>query len=109
VQDRHNDEGVSKVKTISVFVPLLHSAPDHPDTVLHTITYLDISLKQLGMSSSHITFDMELYKIACQTKWGDPQRWASVLLSHGMMHTLMSFIGSIGELMNSTGLEELVG
>lgn len=77
--------------------------------MLSTIAYLDTSLKNLGMSYSHITFDMQLYMIACQIKWSDPQRWSSVVLRPGMMHTLMSFIGSIGQLMNSTGLEELIG
>lgn len=65
VQDRNSDDGVSKMKTIIVFGSLLDSPPAHPDTVLRTITYLDTSLKRLGMSYSHITFDMQLYKIAC--------------------------------------------
>lgn len=109
VQDRNGDDSAPKLKTISVFGPLLDSPPAHPDTVLSTMAYLDTSLRQLGMSHSHITFDMQLYVIACLIKWSDPQRWSSVVLKPGMMHTLMSFIGSIGELMNSTGVEELIG
>ena len=61
------------------------------------------------MSHSHITFDMQLYIVASFIKWSDPQRWSSVILRPGMMHTLMSFIGLIGKLMKSTGVEELVG
>ena len=33
-----------------VFGPLLDSPPAHPDTVLSTMAYLDISLRQLSMS-----------------------------------------------------------
>jgi len=50
VQDRHSDEGVSRMKIISVFGPLFDSPPAHPDTVRRTIAYLDTSLKQLGKS-----------------------------------------------------------
>ncbi|KAJ8349304.1 hypothetical protein SKAU_G00244340 [Synaphobranchus kaupii] len=102
-------DSAPKLKTISVFGPLLDSPPAHPDTVLSTIAYLDTLLRWLGMSHSHITFDMQLYMIAYLIQWSDAQRWSSVVLRPGMMHTLMSFIGSIGELMNSTGVEELVG
>ena len=108
VQDRSDDNRAPKLKTISVFGPLLDSPPVHPDTVLSTMAYLDTSLKQLGMSQSHITFDMQLYVVACLIKWSDPKRWSSVILRPGMMPTLMSFIGSIGKLMKSTGVEELV-
>lgn len=83
VQDRNGDDSAPKLKTISVFGPLLDSPPAHPDT----------SLRRLGMSHSHITFDMQLYVIACLIKWSDTQRWSSVVLRQGMMHTLMSFIG----------------
>ena len=92
VQDRSDDSRAPKLKTTSVFGPLLDFPPVHPDTVLSTIT-----------------FDMQLYVIACSIKWSDPQRWSTVILRPGMMHALMSFIGSIGKLMESTGVEELVG
>ena len=109
VQDRTDGDYVSMKRTVSVLGPLLDSPPAHPDTVLSTIAYLDTSLKQLGMNYSLITFDMQLYEIACLVKWSDPERWSSVVLMPGMMHTLMSFIGCIGCLMKSTGLEELIG
>lgn len=69
VQDRNGDAGTPKLKTISVFGPMLDSPPAHPDTVLSTTAYLDTSLKQLFMNHSHITFDMQLYEIACMIKW----------------------------------------
>ncbi|KAJ8332144.1 hypothetical protein SKAU_G00428720 [Synaphobranchus kaupii] len=80
-------DSAPKLKTISVFGPLLDSPPAHPDTVLSTIAYLDTLLRQLGMSHSHITFDMQLYMIACLIQWSDAQRWSSVVLRPGMMHT----------------------
>eukprot|EP00745_Piridium_sociabile_P013977 TRINITY_DN2058_c0_g1_i7.p1 TRINITY_DN2058_c0_g1~~TRINITY_DN2058_c0_g1_i7.p1 ORF type:complete len:474 (+),score=89.64 TRINITY_DN2058_c0_g1_i7:286-1707(+) len=96
-------------KTLCIFGPLIDSPPSHPDTVLTTMAYLDRTLKSLGMSHVHLTLDMQLYIIACQIKWSDPVRWNSVVLRPGMMHTLMSFIGTIGHNMKCTGVEELIG
>jgi hypothetical protein len=73
------------------------------------MAYLDRTLKSLGMLHVHLTLDMQLYIIACQIKWSDPVRWNSVVLRPGMMHTLMSFIGAIGQNMKCTGVEELIG
>ena len=51
---------------------------------------------------------MQLYRITCLIKWNDPQQLTSMVLRPGMIHTLMSLgsVGSAGELMNSTGLED---
>lgn len=43
-----------------------------------------------------------------QIKWADPNRWKHLVLRPGMMHTLISFIGCIGTLMQGSGFEELI-
>ena len=98
-----------KPKTLCIFGPLIDSPPSHPDTVLTTMAYLDRMLRSLGMHYVHVTLDMQLYIIACHIKWSDPLRWNSVVLRPGMMHTLMSFIGTIAYNMKGTGVEQLVG
>ena len=100
---------VHKPKTLCVFGPLIDSPPSHPDTVLSTMEYLDHTLKSLGMVEVHLKLDMQLYIVACLIKWNDPIRWRSIILRPGMMHTLMSFIGTIGYTMKATGIDELVG
>jgi hypothetical protein len=101
--------GVHKSKTLCIFGPLIDSPPSHPDTVLTTMAHLDQMLKSLGMLHVHLTLDMQLYIISCLIKWSNPVRWKGVILRPGMMHTLMSFIGTIGYNMKATGAEELVG
>ncbi len=98
---------VQKPKTLYVFDPLIDSPPPHPDTVVTTMAYIDRTLKSLGMLHVHLTLDMQLY--ITSIKWSDPVRWNSVILRPGMMHTLMSFIGTIGYNMKATGAEEIVG
>ena len=61
------------------------------------------------MSPSQIMFDMKLYLIAFLIEWSDLQQWFSVILRPWMMQTLMSFIVSVGKLIQSTSVEELVG
>ena len=51
---------------------------------------------------------MQLYQIACLVQWSDPQRWRSLVLHPGMMHTLMSFLGCIGTLMSASGVDVLL-
>ena len=53
-------------------------------------------------------FDMKLYLIAFLIEWSDLQQWFSVILRPCMMQTLMSFIVSVGKVIQSTSVEELV-
>ena len=61
------------------------------------------------MSSVHISLDMQLYMVAVQVKWSDPERWRAVIAHPGGMHNVISFIGCIGNLMKGSGVEELLG
>ena len=58
-----------------VFGPLIDAPPPHPDTVMTTMEYCKKYLPSHGMSSFHISLDMQLYMVAVQVKWSDPERW----------------------------------
>ena len=91
-----------------VFGPLIDSPPAHPDTVLTTLIFIEKFMKQHGMSYIHLSADMQLYKVILQIKWSQPTKWSNLIVRPGGMHTLMSFCGCIGVLMNGSGLEELL-
>ena len=99
---------VPGVATQFVFGPLIDSPPAHPDTVLTTLMFIEEFMKQHDMVHIHISADMQLYKVILQMKWSDPIRWENLIVRPGGMHTLMSFVGCIGALMNGSGLEELL-
>ena len=40
--------------------------------------------------------------------WNEPERWRNFCRRLGGMHILMNFIGSIGKLMEGSGLEKLM-
>ena len=66
-------------------------------------------MQSYGQTYIHLVADLQLYKVAIQLKWSDPMRWKHLIVRPGGMHTLMSFLDCIGNLMIGTGLEELLG
>ena len=99
-----------KPATTYMFGHLIDAPPSHPDTVLTTLSYLERTLTELGMKISNLSADMQLYIVATLIKWASHgNRFKSVILRPGRMHTLMSFNGCIGNLMKASGLEVLVG
>ena len=91
-----------------VFGPLIDSTPSHPDTVLTTLLYLEEFVRMKNIPYIHASADMQLYKVVMQIKWCNPARWKHLIIRPGGMHTIMSFIGCIGNLMCCTGLEEFL-
>ena len=100
----------SKAATTYMFCPLIDAPPSHPDTVLTTLSYLEITLTALGTNTSNTSADMQLYIVATLIKWASHGNlFKSVMFRPGRMHTLMSFNGCIGNLIKASGLEILVG
>ena len=95
LEDR-KDAGPTPPRTLFVFGPLWDSPPSHPTTIQTTMAYLDDAMKNFGMKYTFLTFDLQLYIVACLIKWSDQERWSCVILRPGMMHILMSFLGCIG-------------
>ena len=103
----------AKVGTMSdasryIYGPFIHAPPSHPDTILTAIKYIEAFVQSHGQKNLHLVVDMQLYKVAIQIKWADPLRWQHLLVRPGGMHTLMSFLGCIGNLMKGSGLEEIL-
>ena len=62
----------------------------------------------MGKKYLHLVADIYVYKVAIQIKWADPLRWQHLLVHPAGMHTLMAFLGCIGNLMKGSGLEEIL-
>ena len=75
------------------FGPLIDAPPFHPDTILTTLDYCKNYLQSLGMSTVHITLDMQLYMVAIQVKWSDPEKWATLVIHPGESTVLCHFSG----------------
>ena len=82
--------------------------PSHPETVLTKLSYFEKSLTELRMKTSNLSADMQLYIVATLIKWASHgNRFKSVIIRPGGMHTLMSFNGCIGNIMKASGLKVL--
>ncbi len=53
-------QGVLRPASTYMFGPLIDAPPAHPDTVLTTLTYMQKSLLDMGMSYAHVSIDMQL-------------------------------------------------
>ena len=91
-----------------LFGPVIDAPPSHPDTVLTSLTYMQRSLKQMGMIYIHLSPDMQLYMVASQIKWNDMERFKDIILQPGVMHIIMSACGAIGKLNRGSGVEVLI-
>lgn len=101
-------ENINSSVTRYMFGPIIDLPPSSFDTVLTTLVYGEKVMQEHGMPFMHLSVDLQLYKIAMQIKWSDIERWRHLVVTPGMMHTLMSFVGCIGILMQGSGLEELL-
>ena len=54
------------------------------------------------------TWDLQLYKVTLDVKWAYPDRFSNVIPRLGGMHSLMSFVGCIGTLMENSGLSDIL-
>ena len=58
----------------------------------------------VGQSITIFTADQQLYRVALDIIWSDPERWRYVYPHIGGMQWLMSFVGCVGVLMANSGL-----
>jgi hypothetical protein len=70
-----------QVKTKTVYLPLIDLISSHPDTIMTALTKFKLSY---------------------------PDQYSDVILRLGGMHSLMSFIGSIGTPMDNSGLSNIL-
>ena len=97
-----------KPATTYMFGPLIDAPPSHPDTILTILSYMQRSLTDMGMKHVHLTMDMQLFAVTKQVCWNQPSLFQNVIIHPGGMHIIQSFIGCIGKLMKSSGLEVYV-
>ncbi len=91
-----------------IFGPVIDATPANPDTVLTTMTLVELFSHKHGQKYSYLEADMHIYKLTIHIKWSDTYRWQHMIIIPCGMHTLMSFLGIIGILMQGTGLETIL-
>ena len=77
-----------------------HAMASHPDTIMTTLIYMQQSLVDMGMTSIHLSIDMQLYRVTKQVCWYHPEQFHNVFVHPGGMHIIQIFIGCIAKLLD---------
>ena len=104
----HSKDPAGKA-TRYTFGPLVDSPQSTCRYCPTSLLYIENFVKQHNTNFVHVVADMQIYRVIMQMKWADCKRWKGLVARPGGMHTLISFLGCIGQLMKDTGLEELLG
>ena len=95
-------------KTKAVYLPLIGMIPSHPDTMMTSMAFAQVYTRNIGQQFVVFTCDLQLYGVALEVQWTYPERFSNVILRLGGMHSLLSFVGSIGTLTADTGLSDIM-
>ena len=86
---------------------MINEKPSDPSTV-HTRMLLTQQLAEAQEQKYVVlTSDLQIYRVTLQIVWDDPDKYSKFVLGLGGMHLLMSFIGSMGSLLEDTGIEDI--
>ena len=81
------------------YLPLIDATPSNPDTITTAL---------LGQKSIPYTFGHQLYKVAVDIIFNDPETFKPIVPILGGMHYLIAFVRAIGNLSGSLGLTALL-
>lgn len=103
----NKDYSTSKI----IPLPFVNSNPSDYETIVTTLIFERKKATENGQKICFVTFDLPLYKKACEIlasvdKCNDPHNLQNVIARLGGFHLLMSFLGSIGYIMEGSGLLE---
>ena len=92
-----------KIKLI--YKPLIDQTPSDPSTMMTAMIEAEKLTNEAGQAYTAFTADQQLYHVILDIIWINPQRFSNFLPRIGGMHWLMSFVGSVGVLMENRGLK----
>ena len=103
------EKGVScGKKTKCMYTPLIDLTPSDPSTMMTAMVEAERLTNMTGQTNTIFTADQQLYKVLVDIEWAYSGRFRHFIPCLKGMHLLMSFIGCIGSLMSTSGLEEVL-
>ena len=97
-----------KQKSNIFYQALIEKKPAAPFTVLTVMQSVKRTCSKAGQEFAVLTCHPQLYRIMLDIIWNEPERWRNFYPRLGGMHMLMNFTGSIGKLMEGSGLDKLM-
>lgn len=110
MEEAFKNKQFSQTKIIPL--PFVNDLPSKYDTIYTVLLQAAEKCKLSGQKQTFVTFDQPLYVkakeiLACRTD-DTNNELNCIILRLGGFHTLMSFMGTVGYLMNGSGLKELL-
>ena len=90
-------------KSEVILLPIIDLNPSDETCVYSTLLYIQSQAERLNIPTPCITFDQPLWPKAVEII---KAKSLNIVCRLGGFHTMMSFMGSIGSMMKSSGLEE---
>ena len=94
--------------TTCVYTLLIGMKPSDPDTMPAAMVEAERLVKSTGQDIVVFTCDQQLYKVAVNITWANPERFQTFILRLGGMHFIMNLFGCVGTLMADTGLSDVM-
>ena len=93
-------------KTTIGYCQLLKSSPTKDDTVYEVMKRMLEMSYVLGQDRAVSTVDLAIYTKAKAIQWNFPETFEKLVIRLGGFHICLNFLGTIGAIYKSSGLEE---
>ena len=101
---QHVTRGNHPPKSKVYMLPVIDLKPTDENCMFSTLKYIENQARELNIPDACVTFDQPLWLLASEII---DAKNLNIINRLGGFHLLMSFLGSIGNLMDSSGLNEL--
>ncbi|CAH2218497.1 jg2186 [Pararge aegeria aegeria] len=98
---------LSYAKSRILFLPFVNAQPSNYDTIYTVLNQARLKSSEIDQKHCFVTFDQPLYYKAREIIECCKHELTSVIVRLGGFHLLMSFMGTIGFIMDGSGLKEL--
>ena len=87
-------------------LPFINLDPSNPSTIYTALCFAQTQCEKQGLRICPVTFDQPLYIKAAEIV-AAAQDLEKIIVRLGGFHLLMSYLGSIGQIMTGSGLSDL--
>ena len=97
----------STISNVEYLAPLSESINEN-STVQYILDKSLAASQEVGQEYAIVTFDLAVAKKAYALVWQNSAQFGKVLDRMGVFHTLCSLFGTLGKMMNGSGLSEII-
>ena len=98
----------TKPKTKLIYTPLIDQTPSDSPTMIATMVEAEKLTNEAGQAYTVFTVNQQLCRVILDIIRTNPQIFSNFIPRIGGMHWLMSFVGSVGILMENSGLQKMM-